>query len=53
VAKGGRLHLMYAFKTSAAQPGDVPFTDDFRQAMTMELRTSFPAAMARAMAGRR
>jgi hypothetical protein len=53
VGKGGRLQLMYAFKPSAAQPADVPFTEDFRHAMTVELRTSFPAAMAKAMSGRR
>lgn len=53
VGKGGRLHLMYAFKTSASQPADVPFDQDFREAMTVELRTSFPAALAKAMASRR
>jgi hypothetical protein len=53
IGKGGRLQLMYAFKTTAAQPADVPFTDDFRDTMTVELRTSFPAAMARAMRSRR
>ena len=53
VGKGGRLQLMYAFKPSAAQPADVPFDQDFREAMTIELRTSFPAALAKAMASRR
>jgi hypothetical protein len=53
VAKGGRLHLMYAFKASTEQPADVPFDKDFREAMTIELRTSFPAALARAMGSRR
>lgn len=53
VGKGGRLRLMYAFKQSANLPADVPFEDDFRQAMTIELRASFPAAMDRAMKPRR
>lgn len=53
VGKGGRLHLMYAFKASANMPADVPFEDDFRRAMTIELRASFPAAMERAMKPRR
>jgi hypothetical protein len=44
---------MCAFKVNASQPADVPFTDDFRHAMTVERRTSFPAAMARAMGSRR
>jgi hypothetical protein len=50
VGKGGRL---YAFKASAAQPADVPFDREFREAMTAELRISFPASLARAMASRR
>jgi len=53
VGKGGRLQLMYAFKSSASQPADVPFDEDFRRAMTVELRTSFPAALATAMRSRR
>jgi hypothetical protein len=53
VGKGGRLHLMYSFKSSTGQPADVPFDRDFREAMTVELRTSFPAALSRAMASRR
>jgi hypothetical protein len=53
VGEGGRLHLKYAFKQSAEVPRDVPFYDDFRSTMAIELRTSFAAAMARAMKGRR
>ena len=53
VGKGGRLHLMYAFKPSATINADVPFVTDFRDVMSIELRTSFPAAVARAMASRR
>jgi hypothetical protein len=53
VGEGGRLHLKYAFKQSTDQPRDVPFYDDFRSTMAIELRTSFAAAMARAMKGRR
>jgi hypothetical protein len=53
VGKGGKLQLMYAFKTNTDQPADVPFDQDFRDAMSIELRTSFPAALSRAMASRR
>jgi hypothetical protein len=53
VGKGGRLELIYAFKASAEQPADVPFDQDFRDTMTVELRTSFPAAMSRALASRK
>jgi hypothetical protein len=53
VGQGGRLRLMYAFKPNAAQPADVPFDASFRDTMSVELRTSFPAALARAMRSRR
>jgi len=53
VGKGGRLNLMYAFKSSAQQPKDVPFREDFEIAMRNDVRTSFPAAMAKAMSSRR
>lgn len=53
VGKSGRLNLMYAFKPSAVQPADVPFEAAFRQAIKDDVRTSFPAAMARAMSTRR
>jgi hypothetical protein len=53
VGKGGRLQLMYAFAPSASVKPDVPFHDDFREAMTIELRTSFPAFVQQAMKGRR
>ncbi|HLH95028.1 MAG TPA: hypothetical protein VKW08_07910 [Xanthobacteraceae bacterium] len=53
VGKGGRLHLMYAFAPRANQPADVPFEADFRHDMLVELRTSFPAALSKALATRR
>lgn len=53
VGKGGRLQLMYAFKSNTEQPADVPFEKDFREVMTIELRTSFPAAITAAMKPRR
>jgi hypothetical protein len=53
VGKGGRLNLMYSFATSARILPDVPFEKDFETTMRVELRTSFPAAMASAMKGRR
>jgi hypothetical protein len=51
--KGRKLKLVYALKPSARIPAQVPFEDDFRIAMLNEVRTSFPAALARAMKGRR
>ncbi len=53
IGKGGRLHLMYAFKASTQQPADVPFGEDFGSTMTIELRSSVAAAVARAMKPRR
>jgi len=53
VGAGGRLNLMYSFATSARIRADVPFERDFVETMRTELRTSFPAAMANAMKGRR
>jgi hypothetical protein len=53
VGKGGRLKMLYAFRTSTSQPADVPFEQDFRDAMTVELRTSFPAAISAALKPRK
>jgi hypothetical protein len=53
VGQGGRLNLMYSFAPSAQIRADVPFEEDFAATMRVELRTSFPAAMASAMKGRR
>lgn len=53
VGQGGRLHLMYAFKPSAAQPADVPFRQDFARWFTAQVELLFPAAMAKAMSTRR
>lgn len=51
--KAARLRLMYRLMPQTRQPKDVPFIADFRQSMLDEVRASFPAAMARAMATRR
>jgi hypothetical protein len=51
--EGGRLHLKYGLTMSAAQPADVPFEQAFESTMRDEVRTSFPAAMAKAMSTRR
>jgi len=53
IGAGGRLHLQYAFASSAQQPADVRFEEDFKTAMLNDVRTSFPAAMAQAMATRK
>jgi hypothetical protein len=53
VGKAGRLQMLYAFKASTPQPADVPFGEDFRSTMTIELRTSVAAAVAKAMKPRR
>ena len=53
IGEGGRLRLQYGFRSSANQPADVPFEDAFRDAMLNEVRTSFPAAIAQAMATRK
>jgi hypothetical protein len=53
VGKGGRLNLKYSFKSSASQPKDVPFIDDFIASMQQELRLAFPAAMRKALRSRR
>jgi len=53
VGAGGRLHLQYTFKGSATQPADVEFEEDFKDAMRNEVRTSFPKAIANAMATRK
>lgn len=53
IGEGGSLHLQYAFASSAQQPADVRFEEDFTTSMLNDVRTSFPAAMAGAMATRR
>jgi hypothetical protein len=53
VGKGGRLQMLYAFRARTAQPADVPFHEVFRDTMTVELRTSFAAAVELALKPRR
>lgn len=53
VGEGGRLVLKYLFRQSVQQPADVPFDDAFRDAIREDVRTSFPAALMRAMRGRK
>jgi hypothetical protein len=51
--RGGGLRLAFSLKSSANQPKDVPFHEDFELIMRNSVRTSFPAAMKRALATRR
>lgn len=51
--KKQRLKLMYILRPSVQVSKHIPFSEDFAISMTDETRTSFPAAMARAMKGRR
>jgi len=51
--KRRRVKLMYLLRPSVQVPAKMPFEDDFVASMTAETRTSFPAAMARAMKSRR
>ncbi|BCP53795.1 hypothetical protein K32_24120 [Kaistia sp. 32K] len=53
IGRGGRLHLAYAFATSAMQRADVPFERHFRIVMAAEMRKAYPGAMRRAMRTRR
>jgi hypothetical protein len=53
IGEGGRLHLQYGFKSSANQPADVRFEEDFKTSMLADVRTSFPKAMIEAMATRK
>jgi hypothetical protein len=53
IGEGGRLRLQYFFKSSARQPADVKFEEDFKESMVNEVRTSFPAAIAQAMKTRK
>lgn len=51
--KNSKLRLMYKLRETTDQPKDVPFYEDFDFVMRQGLRTSLPAAMARAMKSRR
>jgi hypothetical protein len=53
VGEVGKLKLKYSLLASAIQPADVPFQEVFEDAMRNGVRTSFPAAMTRAMSSRR
>jgi hypothetical protein len=53
VGARGRLTLKYLFRQSVRQPADVPFAEDFGDALRGEVRASFPAALAEAMRTRR
>lgn len=48
-----RLKLMYVLRPAVSVPKKINFTEDFVISMSNECRTSFPAAMARAMKSRR
>lgn len=48
-----RVQLMYTLKRAAQMRKDVPFIEDFNRVVLAEVRRSFPARMARAMATRR
>jgi len=52
VGEGGRLHMRYSFKSSAHQPADVPFYDDFEYVMRNTIRTGFGDMMAQATRSR-
>jgi hypothetical protein len=49
VGQGGRLHLKYSFKSTAAQPADTPMYEDFRYTVESGMRTGFGDAFRRAM----
>jgi hypothetical protein len=49
IGKGGRLQMLYAFRARTSQPADVPFEQVFRETMSIELRTSMPAAISAAL----
>lgn len=51
--KNKRAKLMYLLKPSVRVPKKISFHQDFVISMTNEVRTSFPAAMAKAMRTRR
>jgi hypothetical protein len=51
--RGGGISMVYALKPTAQIKPDVDFYGTWTEVMRNELRTSFPAAMARAMKGRR
>lgn len=51
--KNKRLQLMYRLTRQARIKPDVPFYRDFRRVVSEQMRATFPAAMAKAMASRR
>lgn len=53
VGEGGRLHLRYAFASSANIKADVPFNEDFARVMTREMLKHLPAAIRGAMSTRK
>jgi len=53
VGEGGKLRLKFSLEQQARQPADVPFARDFQSMMREELRSSLPAAVARAMKTRK
>jgi len=52
VGRGGRLHLVYAFKKLAHQKADVPFDHAWNTIYRSEVRKAFPKALELAMATR-
>jgi hypothetical protein len=50
VGRGGKLKMMYAFKSSVRISRDVPLNEAFAYTVLEQMRTGFPRAMAYAMA---
>jgi hypothetical protein len=53
IGQGGRLHLIYSLRPQLQQPADVPFYQDFADAVTTDMRTGFDEKMKAAMLSRR
>ncbi len=51
VGIGGRLHMLYAFKSSVNQPADVPFLQDFNTTIISKFNSYLPGAVKKLMAG--
>lgn len=49
IGEGGKLNLMYSFKTSVMQPKDVPFAQDFARVMVAKVNDALPRAVKFAM----